>query len=84
MAVRSSDARPGTLTSPGDDTTSVSKQGPAWPPLLPPHRPELSQGAGPRDSSVDVPRFLRVARPSWRVPSSATLGKLSLGSPAGC
>lgn len=36
VAVRSSDARPGTLTSPGDDTTSVRMQGSAWLPLLPP------------------------------------------------
>lgn len=43
VAVRSSDGRPGTLTSPGDDTTSVRMQGSAWLPLPPPPHTHIGQ-----------------------------------------
>lgn len=84
MAVRSSDARPGTLTSPGDDTTSVRIQGSAWPLLLPPHRPELSRGAGPGDPVWTSPAFVQLPDPPYAFQELRLSANFLWGSPAGC
>lgn len=83
MAVWSSDARPGTLTSPGDDTTSVRMQGSAWLPLLPPHRPELSWGAGPGDPVWTSPASSQLPDPPYAFRALRLSANFLWGAPLG-